>query len=59
MKYGSELFLIKLYGSIHIMKQLTQQLKSGKMEILEVPFPSLNNGAILVRNQFSVISAGT
>lgn len=41
------------------MKQLTQQLKSGKMEILEVPFPALGNGAILVRNQFTVISAGT
>ncbi len=41
------------------MKQLTQQLKSGKMEILEVPFPALDNRAILVRNQFSVISAGT
>tara|TARA_Y100001933_G_scaffold156914_1_gene155289 strand:+ start:1943 stop:4084 length:2142 start_codon:yes stop_codon:yes gene_type:complete len=41
------------------MKQLTQQLKSGKMEILEVPFPALNKGTIMVRNYFSVISAGT
>jgi len=41
------------------MQQLTQQLKSGKMEILEVPFPTLNKGQILVRNHFSVISAGT
>ena len=41
------------------MKQLTQQLKSGKMEILEVPFPALNKEAILVHNHFSVISAGT
>lgn len=41
------------------MKQLTQQLKSGKMEILEVPFPVLNRGHIMVRNHFSVISAGT
>ena len=41
------------------MYQLTQQLKSGKMEILEVPFPVLNKGQILVRNHFSVISAGT
>jgi len=41
------------------MKQLTQQLKSGKMEILEVPFPALNRGCIMVRNHFSVISAGT
>lgn len=41
------------------MKQVTQQLKSGKMEILEVPFPALPSGHILVRNHFSVISAGT
>lgn len=41
------------------MQQLTQQLKSGKMEILEVPFPALNKGYIMVRNHFSVISAGT
>ncbi len=41
------------------MQQLTQQLKSGKMEILEVPFPALNHGYIMVRNHFSVISTGT
>jgi predicted dehydrogenase/threonine dehydrogenase-like Zn-dependent dehydrogenase len=41
------------------MHQLTQQLKSGTMEILEVPFPSLGIGQVLVRNYFSVISAGT
>jgi len=41
------------------MHQLTQQLKSGKMEILEVPLPALNRGQILVRNHYSLISAGT
>jgi len=41
------------------MHQLTQQLKSGKMEILEVPFPALDKGQLLVRNYYSVISAGT
>ena len=41
------------------MKQLTQELKSGKMEIMEVPFPALNKGSVMVRNHFSVISAGT
>ncbi len=41
------------------MKQLTQQLKSGKMEILEVPFPTLTKGYIIVRNYYSVISSGT
>lgn len=41
------------------MEQLTQELKSGKMEILQVPFPILSAGQILVRNHFSAISAGT
>lgn len=41
------------------MHQLTQQLKSGHMEILEVPFPTLGKGQVLVRNHYSVISAGT
>ncbi|MBL7086870.1 MAG: bi-domain-containing oxidoreductase [Candidatus Cloacimonetes bacterium] len=41
------------------MHQLTQNLKTGKMEILEVPFPALNKGQILVRNYYSLISAGT
>jgi len=41
------------------MLQLTQNVKTGKMEILEVPFPALNKGQILVRNYYSLISAGT
>ncbi len=41
------------------MQQLTQTLKDGYMEILEVPFPALEAGSVLVRNHFSVISAGT
>ena len=40
------------------MEQLTQQLKSHT-EILEVPFPILSDGEILVRNYYSVISPGT
>jgi hypothetical protein len=41
------------------MPQRTQQLKSGKVEILEVPFPALYKVQILVRNHHSVISTGT
>jgi len=41
------------------MHQLTQQLKSGKMKILDVPFPVLERGQVMVRNYFSAISAGT
>src|ERR1700757_3277128 len=29
------------------------------MQLLEVPFPILSNGCMLVRNHFSIISAGT
>ncbi|MBL7928845.1 MAG: bi-domain-containing oxidoreductase [Bacteroidia bacterium] len=41
------------------MQQLTQLLKDGTMKITEVPFPALQPGWIMVRNHFSVISAGT
>ena len=41
------------------MEQLTQNLKDGHMQLLEVPFPALNSGQVLVRNHFSLISAGT
>ncbi|MFN0187734.1 MAG: bi-domain-containing oxidoreductase [Bacteroidia bacterium] len=41
------------------MEQLTQNLKDGHMQLLEVPFPALGAGQVLVRNHFSLISAGT
>ncbi len=41
------------------MNQLTQKLKDGRMEITEVPVPDLRPGMILVRNFYSLISAGT
>ncbi len=41
------------------MEQLTQNLKNGEMKILEVPYPMLNKGYVLVRNHYSIISAGT
>lgn len=41
------------------MEQLTQNLKDGFMQVLEVPYPALSSGCVLVRNHFSLISAGT
>lgn len=41
------------------MFQLTQKLKDGNMQVLEVPLPQVTPGTILVRNHFSLISAGT
>ena len=44
---------------IYLVKQLTQKPKSGEMRIREVPLPALSAGMVLVRNRYSVISAGT
>jgi polar amino acid transport system substrate-binding protein len=41
------------------MLQLTQNLKTGKMEISEVPVPALDKNLVLVRNHYSLVSAGT
>lgn len=41
------------------MEQLTQELKSGRMEIMEVPFPVIGRGQVLVHNLYSAISTGT
>lgn len=41
------------------MRQLTQKLKTGQMQIVEVAYPDLSPGSILVKNYFSLISAGT
>ena len=41
------------------MQQLTQKLGSGDMIIQEVPYPQLGNNMIIVKNYYSIISAGT
>ncbi len=41
------------------MKQLTQKLGSGQMQVQEVPLPLVGPGSLLVRNHYSLISAGT
>jgi len=41
------------------MEQLTQKLKDGVLRVLEVPVPIIEAGTVLVRNHFSLISAGT
>lgn len=41
------------------MEQLTQTLKDGNMQLMEVPFPALLPGHLLVRNHYSIISPGT
>ena len=41
------------------MKQLIQNFKTGGLYVDTVPMPSISNGTILVKNEFSLISAGT
>jgi threonine dehydrogenase-like Zn-dependent dehydrogenase len=41
------------------MQQLTQKLKTGSICITEVPLPHPKDGYLLVRNHYSLISAGT
>jgi threonine dehydrogenase-like Zn-dependent dehydrogenase len=41
------------------LQQLTQKLKDGRMQVLEVPIPQMGLMHVLVRNHYSLISAGT
>ena len=41
------------------MEQVTQKLKNGQIQILQVPRPRVDTKQILVQNHFSCISAGT
>ena len=41
------------------MKKLTQKLKNGEMQVIEISPPVLGPGMLLVRNHYSLISAGT
>ncbi|MCD6442031.1 bi-domain-containing oxidoreductase [bacterium] len=41
------------------MKQVLQNFKTGKLELVEVPIPTVKPGFILVKNYYSLISPGT
>ncbi len=41
------------------MKQLLQNLKTGELEISEVPVPALRSGQLLIQSRVTLISAGT
>jgi predicted dehydrogenase/threonine dehydrogenase-like Zn-dependent dehydrogenase len=41
------------------MQQITQNLRTGNMRVIEAPYPVLHPGQIMVRNHYSLISAGT
>jgi hypothetical protein len=41
------------------MQQLTQKLNNGEMLVQEVPAPQVGKGMVLIKNHYSLISAGT
>lgn len=41
------------------MEELTQKLSNGEMTVQELPMPQLGEGMVLVKNHYSLISAGT
>jgi threonine dehydrogenase-like Zn-dependent dehydrogenase len=41
------------------MKQVLQHLRSGQMEIADVPYPQVGRGQVLIQTRASLISAGT
>jgi hypothetical protein len=41
------------------VKQVLQSLKTGKVEVAEVPAPAARSGALLIRTRVSLISSGT
>lgn len=41
------------------MKQVVQDIRSGKIQVLEVPIPVTQPGTVLVRTAASLVSAGT
>lgn len=41
------------------MKQVVQNYKKRKLSVEDVPMPRVKSGGVLVKNAFSLISAGT
>src|ERR1035438_6150114 len=41
------------------MKQLVQDFKTGDIKLVDVPPPVVASGCVLVRNAYSLVSAGT
>ena len=41
------------------MKQVLADLRDGEVQVHDVPVPASRPGFVLVRNQYSLISAGT
>ena len=38
------------------MKQLTLSLKNGKIEVIDIPIPNIDENSVLIKNKYSLIS---
>ena len=41
------------------MRQVLQHVRSGELEVAELPAPAVRPGAVLIQTRVSLISAGT
>ena len=41
------------------MKQVFQNFRTGKLELVDIPIPALRQSFVLVKNYYSLISSGT
>lgn len=41
------------------MRQLVQNLKTGEIELVEVPVPTVSSNTVLIKSKYSLISVGT
>ncbi|MGA7876915.1 MAG: alcohol dehydrogenase, partial [Desulfoferrobacter sp.] len=41
------------------MDQFAQKLKDGQIQIIQTPLPAIGPGMVLVKNHYSLVSAGT
>lgn len=41
------------------MKQIFQNFKTGKLELVDIPIPAVRSGHLLIKNYYSLISPGT
>jgi predicted dehydrogenase/threonine dehydrogenase-like Zn-dependent dehydrogenase len=51
--------LISYESQVLIMQQVIENLKTGKVQLVDTPVPSIGAGDVLVKNRVSLISPGT
>lgn len=54
-----ELTALRKKKDFNTVKQILQNLKTGKTELMEVPYPAAKDGQLIIQTNMSLISAGT